>query len=693
MSYPVHMLSAGQFFADYRIVRSLGVGGMGEVYLAAHPRLPREDALKVLPAELTGDAIFRARFTREADLASQLDHPSIVSVYDRGEFQGQLWIAMKYIPGSDCDAVLKRDGVPEPRVVAEIVTAVADALDYAHSRGMVHRDVKPANILVDDSSSRRKVYLTDFGIARKVTSETALTGANLTVGSIQYCSPEQLRGQDLDGTSDQYALACTAFRLLTGRAPFPAKTPTGIINAHLNSAAPRVTAVLPTLAPAVDQVLARAMEKQPARRYRSCGDFAAELTGALTRPGFTPTGADSYAPTMIGRNPVPPAAAPQPPAPGPQTPGARTPRAPTPPDAPRSGAPKPAAHQKPSPPTSRPTPPQPTPPQPPRPQQPSPQPRPRQPGPQQPLGQQPFAPQPPSSQPPSSQPLSSQPLISQPLGYQPQGAPHSAPGVVGGYGPGPYGGAGGPAPQKTDPVKVFGLVAAVIAVLVVIAVAAFFIFGGNGGKDGGGGDGDGGTGDVAVSSPPTVANDPAVSDGVPSQCIAGASARTTVTSPLRNLNITIPSAYLPSGAWRPDSATRIPFAVTASGINTPRPEASSSWQASITIGTLPSTFGHNTEAIVRKLVDCLPSSNGYSSTDPSATEITAVHPSTTDNGLATTVVNAVIRVKGRPGIQGDEVVAAVIDSSPMTFAVGAGPIGDDDMNSAIMKAILGVEVD
>lgn len=288
MTYAVLMLSAGQLFASYRIVRNLGVGGMGEVYLAAHPRLPREDALKVLPTELTNDATFRARFIREADLASQLDHSSIVSVYDRGEFDGQLWIAMKYIPGSDCDAMLRDSGVPEPKTVAEIVTAVADALDYAHEHGMLHRDVKPANILVDDSSSRRKVYLTDFGIARTITNDTALTAANLTVGSIRYCSPEQLRGSHLDGRSDQYALACTAFRLLTGRAPFPMDTPTSIINAHLSTPAPKATTVLPTLAPAVDTVLARAMEKDPARRYRTCGEFAAELAGAITRPDSSP---------------------------------------------------------------------------------------------------------------------------------------------------------------------------------------------------------------------------------------------------------------------------------------------------------------------------------------------------------------------------------------------------------------------
>ncbi|MFT4089020.1 MAG: serine/threonine-protein kinase, partial [Gordonia sp. (in: high G+C Gram-positive bacteria)] len=194
------MLSVGQHFANYRITRLLGAGGMGEVYLAQHPRLPREDALKVLPAELTGDPMYRKRFIREADLACQLDHPNVVSVYDRGEDQGQLWISMKYIPGADAEALIKQYGPMAPNDAADVIAAVADALDYSYTKGLLHRDVKPANILIDSTEApRRKVYLTDFGIARTVGNESRITAANLTVGSVQYTSPEQLTGSDLDG--------------------------------------------------------------------------------------------------------------------------------------------------------------------------------------------------------------------------------------------------------------------------------------------------------------------------------------------------------------------------------------------------------------------------------------------------------------------------------------------------------------
>ncbi|WP_236995097.1 serine/threonine-protein kinase [Gordonia phthalatica] len=682
---------------------------MGEVYLAAHPRLPREDALKVLPGELTSDATYRARFTREADLASQLDHPSIVSVYDRGEFQGQLWITMKYIPGSDCDAILKRDGVPEPRVVAEIISAVADALDYAHSRGMVHRDVKPANILVDDGASRRKVYLTDFGIARKLTNETALTAANLTVGSIQYCSPEQLRGQDLDGRSDQYALACTAYRLLTGKAPFPLSTPTAIINAHLNSDAPSATTILPTLAPSVDPVLARAMAKDPAGRYRSCGEFAAELTGALTRPGFKPKSPAAYAPTMINPSPLPHNPAAQPPAaptlpPQSQSQKPQTPSQPGParPSADQFGSgTAPYTAQGPSQGPST---------QPQRPPTPAPSATPVPPVPQsQPSSPQPSSPQPSSPQPSSPQypQYSQQPYGQQQFGQQPYGQqqqPAQAFGGGGGYGPPPggygqqpFGMAGGPPPSgKTNSRKVFGIVAAIVVVLALIGVAGFFVFKGSGDSDP---SSTASTEDVVTppttttSPSPSVGRDAAVVNGVPTKCALGNSATTVLTSPLTNLNISIPSAALPTPSWRPDTATEIPFAVTAAGINTPRPDTVSSWQAAVTIGTLPSSFGDDTEAIARKIVECLPSSSGYAGSDPSPAEITQSRNGTLDDDTTKlTLVRSNIKVSARPGIQGDDVIVAVINSSPMTFAVGVSPIGDSTSKSEVEKAVLGIRV-
>jgi serine/threonine-protein kinase len=214
-------LPPGAVFAGYTIVRRLGVGGMGEVYLAQHPRLPRRDALKILPDELTANLEFRQRFNREADLAASLYNEHIVGIHDRGEYEGQLWISMDYVEGTDA-ARLQRDefpsGMPKTDVV-EIISAVADALDYAHSRGLLHRDVKPANILLTEASPRRRILLADFGIARELGEVSGLTATNMLMGTTAYCAPEQLQGLDLDGRADQYALGCTAFNLLLGAVP------------------------------------------------------------------------------------------------------------------------------------------------------------------------------------------------------------------------------------------------------------------------------------------------------------------------------------------------------------------------------------------------------------------------------------------------------------------------------------------
>ncbi|CAJ1493826.1 serine/threonine-protein kinase [[Mycobacterium] kokjensenii] len=249
------MLTAGSTFADYRIIRLLGSGGMGEVYLAEHPRLPRRDALKVLPANLSADPEFRERFNREADLAASLWHPQIVGVHDRGEFNGQLWIAMDYVEGSGAAEWLKccPGGLPRAQV-AEIVLAVAQALDYAHERGLLHRDVKPANILLSEpGESGGRILLADFGIGLRVDEVSGLTATNMAIGTLRYAAPEQLRGEAIDGRADQYALAATAYHLLTGTPPV-----------HLDPAG-------------LDAVLARALAADPAARYRSCTEFAVAL--------------------------------------------------------------------------------------------------------------------------------------------------------------------------------------------------------------------------------------------------------------------------------------------------------------------------------------------------------------------------------------------------------------------------------
>lgn len=274
----------GEVFAGYVIQRPLGTGGMGEVYLAQHPRLPRQDAIKILSMAATGDEEFRARFIREAELAATLWHPHIVGVLDRGEFNGRLWISMDYVDGTDAGRLIRErypNGMPE-QDVAEIVTAVADALDFGHERRLLHRDVKPENILVTASDRhRRRVLLTDFGIARRIDDVSNLTDDNVAVGTISYVAPEQLLGKPLDGRADQYALAATAFHLLTGTPPFEDPNRAVVISHHLFTPPPRISERRPELAH-LDAVFTRAMAKDPSERYPSCLDFARALT--LQRP-------------------------------------------------------------------------------------------------------------------------------------------------------------------------------------------------------------------------------------------------------------------------------------------------------------------------------------------------------------------------------------------------------------------------
>ena len=251
---------------------------MGQVYLAQHPRLPRRDALKILPGELTANDEFRQRFNREADLAASLYHEHIVGIHDRGEYEGQLWISMDYVEGTDAAKLLRTkypSGMPKAEVV-EIISAVADALDYAHSQGLLHRDVKPANILLTDAGPRRRIVLADFGIARELGDISGLTATNMLVGTTAYCAPEQLQGSDLDGRADQYALGCTAFDLLVGSAPFQHSNPAVVITQHLSAPPPHIGERRPELAE-MDRAFAKALAKKPEDRYPTCADFAAAL--------------------------------------------------------------------------------------------------------------------------------------------------------------------------------------------------------------------------------------------------------------------------------------------------------------------------------------------------------------------------------------------------------------------------------
>ncbi|BBY18988.1 serine/threonine-protein kinase [Mycolicibacterium litorale] len=272
-------LAEGEKIADYTVVRSLGSGGMGEVYLAQHPRLPRQDALKVLSAAVSADDEYRQRFHREAEIAATLWHPNIVSVHDRGDVGGLLWISMDYVQGTDAARLLAErypNGMP-PDVVVRIITGVALALDYAHQRGLYHRDVKPANILIaDPGTPDERAMLADFGIARQAGDTGGLTGTNMTVGTVAYAAPEQLRGDHIDGRADQYALAATAYQLLTGTPPFTHSNPAVVISAHLTAEPPAIGEVRPELS-GLGPVIGRALAKSPDKRFDRCIDFARAL--------------------------------------------------------------------------------------------------------------------------------------------------------------------------------------------------------------------------------------------------------------------------------------------------------------------------------------------------------------------------------------------------------------------------------
>ncbi|MCA4997762.1 protein kinase [Tsukamurella tyrosinosolvens] len=270
-------LGPGESFAGFDVVRQLGAGGMGEVYLVRHPRLPRQEALKVLPVDLTSDAGYRERFNREAELAASLYHPNVVGVHDRGEFDGRLWISMDYVDGTDASALPKANDMRGISVddVLDLIIPVAGALDYAHGKGMIHRDVKPANILIADAPVKR-VVLTDFGIARRIDDDSGLTGTDTAVGTVAYAAPEQLAGDHVDGRADQYALAATAFTLLSGQVPFSRSGRAGIIARKMRGDVPQLDEIRPDLG-ALGTVLSRALQRDPLLRFDTCTEFTEEL--------------------------------------------------------------------------------------------------------------------------------------------------------------------------------------------------------------------------------------------------------------------------------------------------------------------------------------------------------------------------------------------------------------------------------
>ena len=272
----------GQVLAGYRLEERIGRGGMAVVFRAIDDRLGRPVALKILSPELAADDAFRLRFIRESRAAAAVDDPHIIPVFEAGEADGVLFIAMRFVPGLDLRTLIRRTGPLPATRGAAIISAVASALDAAHAVGLIHRDVKPANMLVDARPGRPDhVYLSDFGLSKASLGTSGLTGTGEFLGTVDYCAPEQIEGRQVDGRADQYALACTAFELFTGAPPFHREPAAATIWAHMSQQPPALTARRPDFPPGADQVLARAMAKAPEHRYRSCQEFAGALSHAL----------------------------------------------------------------------------------------------------------------------------------------------------------------------------------------------------------------------------------------------------------------------------------------------------------------------------------------------------------------------------------------------------------------------------
>ncbi|MDX2681175.1 serine/threonine-protein kinase [Streptomyces sp. NY05-11A] len=285
----------GRQLAGYRIECEIGRGGMAVVYRAHDLRLDRTVALKLLAPELARNDTFRKRFTHESRVAAAIDHPHIVPVFEADETEGVLYIAMRYVDGSDLRHLLDREGpLPLPTVV-RIAAQVASALDAAHDHGLVHRDVKPGNILVSrgtDSDHPEHVYLTDFGLTKKSLSLTGFTTVGQFVGTLDYVAPEQISGRPVDGRCDVYGLACVVYECLADRPPFLRDDDMALLWAHQNADPTPLTEVRPQLPSYLDTVFARALAKNPEARHPTCGAFVAELRergGGAPRPVHSPT--------------------------------------------------------------------------------------------------------------------------------------------------------------------------------------------------------------------------------------------------------------------------------------------------------------------------------------------------------------------------------------------------------------------
>ena len=274
-------LLSGESFAGFRIEEVLGRGGMGWVYRIYDPRLDRERALKVLDPSLASDEAFRERFEREMRMAAKVEHPAVVPIYHAGEEDGHLFIVMRLIRGPDLQKLVANEGALDPRRTARIVSAVAGGLDAAHHHGIVHRDVKPANLMLELDSEGERAYLTDFGIGRPSEAAAGLTATGEVVGTADYIAPEQIRAQRADARSDVYTLGCVVYYLLTGEPPFARENQLATLFAHANDERPRPSLLEPGLPTAIDDVVGRATAIEPDERFQTAGALAAALSGAV----------------------------------------------------------------------------------------------------------------------------------------------------------------------------------------------------------------------------------------------------------------------------------------------------------------------------------------------------------------------------------------------------------------------------
>ncbi|MFV8185175.1 serine/threonine-protein kinase [Streptomyces sp. AF1B] len=302
----------GRQVAGYRIEREIGRGGMAVVYRARDLRLERTVALKLLAPELARNDTFRLRFTHESRAAAAIDHPHIVPVFEAGETDGILYIAMRYVEGSDLRHLLDRRGPLAPAAVLRIAAQIASALDAAHEHGLVHRDVKPGNILVargTDSDHPEHAYLTDFGLTKKSLSLTGFTSVGQFVGTLDYVAPEQIAGRPVDGRCDVYGLACVVYECLTGRPPFRRDDDMALLWAHQYDRPPPPTELRPDLPPESDAVLTKALAKNPEDRHSSCRAFTTALRNTTTDappPEHPPTEVDLHLPNTAARPEQPP---------------------------------------------------------------------------------------------------------------------------------------------------------------------------------------------------------------------------------------------------------------------------------------------------------------------------------------------------------------------------------------------------